>query len=127
MVTLIAGPTLNVTATMRDKTKKGIRIRKVKELEGTILSLTASQLACKPSGKHLLTGRVQSLCVRTCALTPPLPAYVDGLEWSGLSSLRLTAQWDQSPTPVEEELGHTYVRSDCTHLSVGVFNTPHAV
>ena len=98
MVTLIAGPTLNVTATMRDKTKKGIRIRKVKELEGTILSLTASQLACKPSGKHLLTGRVQSLCVRTCALTPPLPAYVDGLEWSGLSSLRLTAQWDQSPT-----------------------------
>ena len=56
IVTLIAGPTLNVTATIRDKGKKSIRIRKTKESEGTILSVTASQLVCRPSGKHLLTG-----------------------------------------------------------------------
>ena len=108
MVTLIAGPTLNVTATIRDKGKKGIRIRKTKESEGTILSVTASQLVCRPSGKHLLTGWCLSMSV--CLSVPSyllslpsqillsslLSAYIDGLEWSSLSSLRLTAQWEQT-------------------------------
>lgn len=58
MVTVIAGPMFNVTAIMRDKGKK-LRIRRAKEsADGTILSLTASQLVVRPAGKQdTISGR----------------------------------------------------------------------
>lgn len=100
MVTVIAGPMLNVTATMRDKGKKGIRIRRAKETEGTILSLTALQLVCRPCGKQeLLTGETR--CYGDTIPHPVLfllSAHIDGVEWSGLTSLRMSAQWEQSAT-----------------------------
>lgn len=78
MVTLVAGPILNVTAITR---KKGIRIRRAKDStgEGAIMSLTASQLTCRVLGKQ-----------------ETVPAHVDGVEWPGVNSIRLTAQWERS-------------------------------
>ena len=78
MVTLVAGPTLNVTAITR---KKGIRIRRTKDStgEGSIMSLMASQLTCKVSGKD-----------------ETIPTHVDGVEWPGVNNVQLMAHWSRS-------------------------------
>ena len=77
MVTLVAGPTLNVTAITR---KKGIRRRRAKDStgEGSIMSLTASQLTCKVLGKH------------------EIPTHVDGMEWPGVNNIQLMAHWGRT-------------------------------
>ena len=50
MVTVVAGPLLNITAIIR---KKGIRIRRPKDStgEGSIISVTASHLSCRSTNK----------------------------------------------------------------------------
>ena len=71
---------LNVTAT-KDKKTKGIRIRKSKDTEaGSIVSLTTTQLTCRPAGK------AESMAVM-----------VDGVEREGVSVVRLQAHWDLTP------------------------------
>lgn len=72
---------LNVTAS-KDK-KKGIRLRKSKENDGggSIVSLTTSQLICRPVGKA-----DQSVVVT-----------VDGVEREGISLVRMQANWDLTP------------------------------
>ncbi len=71
---------LNVTATKEKKTK-GIRIRKSKESDaGSIVSLTTTQLVCRPVGKGEIMG-----------------VMVDGVEREGISMVRLQANWDLTP------------------------------
>lgn len=71
---------LNVTA-IKDKKVKGIRIRKSKDNDtgGSIVSLTATQLVCRPVTK--------SECVSVV---------VDGVEREGVSLVRLSATWEQT-------------------------------
>ena len=71
---------LNVTAT-KDKKGKGIRIRKQKETDtgGSIVSVTATQLVCRPTNKS------ESMTV-----------VVDGVEREGVSSVKLLAAWEQT-------------------------------
>ena len=54
------GQVLNVTGISRDKKGKGIRIRKKEvDMGGSIVSLTATQLVCRPSTKQeAVTGTV---------------------------------------------------------------------
>lgn len=72
---------LNVTAT-KEKKNKGIRIRKPKESDtgGSIVSLTTTQLLCRPVSKG------ESVAVM-----------VDGVEREGVSVVRLQANWDLTP------------------------------
>ena len=73
---------LNVTAT-KEKKNKCIRIRKPKESDtawGSIVSLTTTQLLCRPVSKG------ESMAVM-----------VDGVEREGLSVVRLQANWDLTP------------------------------
>lgn len=72
---------LNVTAT-KDKKSKGIRIRKSKESDvgGSIVSLTTTQLVCRPAGK------AESVSVM-----------VDGVEREEVSLVKLQANWDLTP------------------------------
>ena len=72
---------LNVTAT-KEKKGKGIRIRKSKDSDagGSIVSLTTTQLICRPAGK------AESVMV-----------VVDGVEREGVSLVRLQASWDLTP------------------------------
>ena len=69
---------LNVTAT-KEKKGKGIRIRKPKEPDagGSIVSVTATQLVCRPSNKS------ESMTV-----------VVDGVEREGVSMVKLLASWE---------------------------------
>ena len=71
------GQLLNVTALTRDKKGK-IRIRK-KESDGggSIVSLTALHLVCRPLNKQ-----------------ETVTVVVDGVEWEGVSVVRLEASWD---------------------------------
>ena len=71
---------LNVTAT-KEKKGKGIRIRKPKETDtgGSIVSLTATQLVCRPTNKS------ESMTVM-----------VDGVEREGVATLKLVAAWEQT-------------------------------
>jgi hypothetical protein len=79
MVTVIAGPLLNITAIAR---KKGIRIRRLKDSTGesSIISVNASYMTCRSTKSELIT------------------AVVDGVEWPSLAQVRLSAQWNQTPT-----------------------------
>lgn len=72
---------LNVTAAKEKKTK-GIRIRKSKDSDagGSIVSLTTTQLVCRPVAKG------ESMAVM-----------VDGVEREGVSVLRIQASWDLTP------------------------------
>ncbi len=72
---------LNVTAT-REKKGKGIRIRKSKEADsgGSIVSLTTTQLTCRP------TGKADSMVV-----------VVDGVERERVNVVKLQAGWDLTP------------------------------
>ena len=72
---------LNVTAT-KDKKSKGLRIRKPKESDtgGSIVSLTTSQLICRPAGK-----------------ADSMPVMVDGVEREEVSLVKLKANWDLTP------------------------------
>ena len=65
-----------MTAMSRDKKGKGIRIRKK---EADITTFTASQLECRPTGKQ------ESVTVT-----------VDGVEYAGVSIVRLSASWEQT-------------------------------
>lgn len=78
MVTVVAGPLLNITAIIR---KKGIRIRRLKDStgEGSIISVTASHLSCRSTNKG-----------------EELSAHIDSVEWSSFINIRLSAQWEQS-------------------------------
>ncbi len=78
-----ADSVLNVTAT-KDKKTKGIRIRKPKEPEagGSIVSLTATQLICRPVTKLKAEGGVS--------------VAVDGVEREGVSLVRLSANWEHT-------------------------------
>lgn len=78
-----ADSVLNVTAT-KDKKTKGIRIRKSKETEtgGSIVSLTATQLICRPVTKVKGEGGVNVV--------------VDGVEREGVSLVRLSATWEHT-------------------------------
>ena len=71
---------LNVTAT-KEKKGKGIRIRKPKDADtgGSIVSVTATQLVCRPSNKS------ESMTV-----------VVDGVEREGVNSVKLLATWEQT-------------------------------
>ncbi len=77
-----ADSVLNVTAT-KDKKTKGIRIRKPKEPEagGSIVSLTATQLICRPVTKVKAGG---------------VSVVVDGVEREGVSLVRLSANWEHT-------------------------------
>ena len=75
------GQLLNVTALSRDKKGK-IRIRK-KESDGggSIVSLTALHLVCRPVNKQ-----------------ETVTVVVDGVEWESVSVVRLEASWDPALT-----------------------------
>jgi hypothetical protein len=76
---------LNVTAT-KEKKGKGIRIRKSKESEtagGSIVSLTATQLVCRPTNKS------ESMTV-----------VVDGVEREGVAVVKLLASWEHTQNKV---------------------------
>ncbi len=84
VVVSYANSVLNVTAT-KDKKAKGIRIRKPKEAEvgaGSIVSLTATQLICRPITK------VKGDC--------GVSVVVDGVEREGVTLVRLSAHWEHS-------------------------------
>jgi hypothetical protein len=75
---------LSVTTLSRDKRGKGIRIRKKEkegEAGGSIVSLSASQLLCRPSNKQ-----------------ETLSVVVDGVEWREVSSVRIVANVGRSVT-----------------------------
>lgn len=79
-----ANSVLNVTAT-KDKKAKGLRIRKPKEGEagaGSIVSLTATQLICRPLTKIKGDGGFNVV--------------VDGVEREGVSLVRLSAHWEHT-------------------------------
>lgn len=71
---------LNVTAT-KEKKGKGIRKRKPKETDtgGSIVSLTATQLVCRPTNK-----------------SENMTVVVDGVEREGVSMVKLLASWEQT-------------------------------
>lgn len=61
-------------------------------------SITTGMQAMWKASTDRLNVVLYTCVLVTSSLSLSPSAYVDGLEWSGLSSLRLTAQWDQSPT-----------------------------
>ena len=78
------GQAFNVTTLSRDKRGKGIRIRK-KEKEGesggSIISLSTSQLLCRPTNKQdCLSGQLMAVVGIVWFLTPPLSLY-SGSRW----------------------------------------------
>jgi len=75
------GQLLNVTALSRDKKGK-IRIRKKdSDAGGSIVSLTVSQLVCRPVNKQ-----------------ETVTVVVDGVEWEGVSVVRVGSSWEHSLT-----------------------------
>ena len=80
MIVSCAHQVLNVTAT-KEKKGKGIRIRKSKETDsgGSIVSLTATQLVCRPTNK-----------------TECMTVVVDGVEREGVAIVKLQARWEQT-------------------------------
>ena len=76
---------LNVTAA-KEKKGKGIRIRKSKETDtagGSIVSLTATQLVCRPTNKS------ESMTV-----------IMDGVEREGVAAVKLLATWEQTQNKI---------------------------
>eukprot|EP00731_Ephydatia_muelleri_P028190 Em0019g1063a len=74
----LTGQGLTVTAS---KKAKGIKIRKKDSEPASVVSFTTAQLVCKPASKH----------------DPPITVVVDGVEWHGISTLRMLSTWEQAP------------------------------
>ena len=95
MVTVVAGPLLNVTAIAR---KKGKRIRrKDTSGEGSIISLTAAHLSCRSTNKGEAISS-ESHPFRSCDNHVIPIATIDGMGWPGIISVKLSAQWTDTPT-----------------------------